>query len=173
MSGLRRTRRVEPERVWVARSVLDEIFLSGKEWSPDETGGMLLGFTGVDPGELVITGAAAAGPNAVRSRGGFRPDGPWQREELARRYRESGRVTTYLGDWHSHVCGQAIPSKKDLRTAKKIARTSGARMPHPLTLIVACEDDRWLVAGYRYNRRRLKPIRLKAFGSTEPKAEHV
>jgi pimeloyl-ACP methyl ester carboxylesterase len=55
----------------------------------------------------------------------------------------------------------------------RLARTSGARMPHPLTLIVACEDDHWLVAGYRYKRRRLKPIRLKAFGSTKPEAEQV
>ena len=94
----------------------------------------------------------------------FAPNGPWQREELAAVYASSGRITTYLGDWHSHPAGTALPSPKDLRTAKRVARSRAARASRPLTIILMCDDEKgWLAAAYRYSRWRLRPVKLEPF----------
>ncbi len=152
------------ERVWIARPVLTDIFARAKDKAPLETGGMLLGYEGVDPCELVVTQTIEAGPNAVEQKEAFAPNGPWQREELAAVYASSGRITTYLGDWHSHPAGTALPSPKDLRTAKRVARSRAARASRPLTIILMCDDEKgWLAAAYRYSRWRLRPVKLEPF----------
>ena len=143
---------------------MEEILAAAKEKAPLETGGMLVGYLGVEPAELVVTGMIGGGPDAIEKREGFEPNGAWQREELARRYEESGRVTTFVGDWHSHPAGVAAPSRKDVRTARRISRARAARMKEPLTLIAACEEnERWTIAGYRYRRWRLRAVRLEPF----------
>jgi integrative and conjugative element protein (TIGR02256 family) len=76
------------------------------------------------------------GPCAIREQARFEPDGEWQQAELERIYAESGRIETYLGDWHSHPIGLARPSRRDRRTAARIARDRHARCRNPLTLIV-------------------------------------
>jgi integrative and conjugative element protein (TIGR02256 family) len=94
---------------------------------------------------------------------GFLPDGRWQQAELERVYAESGRVTTYLGDWHSHPEGAPIPSRKDKRTARRVARVADARAPRPLTIIVASAGDDWLIAAYRFVGRSFRPLRIARF----------
>lgn len=160
---MRGPRRVGPERVWVERSVLDRIYAEADLKAPLETGGMLVGYCGIDPPEVVVTDVIGGGPAAIETEESFCPDGPWQREELAGRYRDSGRITTYLGDWHSHPAGIAAPSSRDRRTAKKISRTRDARMARPLTLILSCDDGEWSAFGYRYSRRRFWSVKIELF----------
>ena len=161
---MRRRRELEPERVWISEAVLEQILAAAKERAPRETGGMLVGYLGVEPAELVVTGTIEGGPRAIEKKEGFEPNGAWQREELARRYEESGRVTTFVGDWHSHPAGVAAPSRKDLRTARRVSRARAARMKEPLTLIAACdENEKWVIAGYRYRRWRLRAVPLELF----------
>lgn len=147
------------------------MFAEAQLFAQSETGGMLLGYRTEETGEqgeqgeqIVITDLIGAGPAAVHRRDGFIPDGAWQQERLGEKYVASGRVTTYLGDWHSHPDSSPLPSKKDRKTAKKISRHREARAQQPLMLIVGRDEDRWRLMGYRYVGGSFHPLVLKLFG---------
>jgi integrative and conjugative element protein (TIGR02256 family) len=151
------------ERVWIADAIVDEMFAQAREHAPLETGGMLVGYDGVEPLEPVVTFVIGPGPMAEHTLDGFVPDGRWQRAELTRIYAESGGVTTYLGDWHSHPDGAPSPSRKDRRTARRVARSAKARAPRPLTVIAGSIEDEWLIAAYRLVGRAFRPLRIIRF----------
>lgn len=112
----------------------------------------------------VITAVIGPGPGAVSEKRRFRPDGQWQRQEVARLYRVSGRSLTYLGDWHSHPARLPLPSRLDLRTARRIATFKESRASNPLILI-AGESPRHerLLAVYRYDGKRLRICKFVAY----------
>lgn len=133
--------------------------------SPMETGGMLLGY--VSPGrgtdQIVIDEIVGPGPRAIHERRRFEPDGAWQEARLADRYEASGRITTYLGDWHTHPDGAPTPSRRDRRTVRAIARSRAARAPRPLMFIMAFDLDHtagagWYGAMYRWGSGRLERV---------------
>jgi integrative and conjugative element protein (TIGR02256 family) len=55
--------------------------------------------------ELRITKMIGPGLNAFHGATSFYPDYDWQEEQIAEIYRTTGRVETYLGDWHFHPFG--------------------------------------------------------------------
>lgn len=126
-----------------------EIASQARFWAPRETGGMLVGYRETDAANAdgVVTRLVGAGPNAVRERSRFVPDGQWQQVELARLYASSDRTTTYLGDWHSHPRGTARPSPADRKTYNRVSRDSDARCPHPIVVIAAVKSEP-IVAAY-------------------------
>ena len=69
---------------------------------PQESGGILMGYWVVQPTEAVITDVIGPGPGAIHRDTSFLPDAEYQADQVARRYEASGRLHTYLGDWHSH-----------------------------------------------------------------------
>jgi integrative and conjugative element protein (TIGR02256 family) len=167
-----RRQRLEPVRVWLARAALEQMLEEAQARSPDETGGMLLGYLSPGGTEIAITDVIGPGPGALHRTHRFEPDGAWQQQQLAAAYQASGRITTFLGDWHSHADGLPAPSRKDARTAARVAHRRASRTRHPLTLILGQlprdlkpggepgTDDgasRWVFAVYRYRRRRLRP----------------
>jgi integrative and conjugative element protein (TIGR02256 family) len=151
------------ERVWIADAVLREMVAEARRHAPLETGGMLLGYEGVDPVEAVVTTLIGPGPTAEHAFDSFVPDAHWQQAELEIVYAESGRVTTYLGDWHSHPDGGPSPGRKDRRTARRVARSGDARAPHPLTIITASNEEDWLFAAYRFVGRSFRLLRISRF----------
>jgi integrative and conjugative element protein (TIGR02256 family) len=128
---------------------------------PKESGGVLLGYLAAEEKRHVqILAQIGPGPKARYRRDRFEPDGAWQAEQIAAAYEDSGRITTYLGDWHSHPRGGSSPSKLDRTTVKAIANTPEARAPNPLMLILFKGSEKWQLAGYRRGRRRLKAADL-------------
>lgn len=130
--------------------------------APLETGGMLLGYRVGD--EVVVQAITGPGPDAKHHRARFEPDAAWQQQELERVYAESGRITTYLGDWHTHPAGVPVPSRRDRKTARKVAREKSARAPRPLTAILGGEMRS--AAGlrlYEYRGRDFVEVSVEAF----------
>ncbi len=133
------------------------------EYAFDESGGMLIGYWS-ENGDAVITNVVAGGPSATRRPNSFVPDGRWQQERLEEIYDRSGRLHTYLGDWHSHPAGALRPSRRDRATARKIARASEARAPQPLTLITVQDGYAWRWRVFRYrSRRNIEQLALTRF----------
>lgn len=89
----------------------------------------------------MVADVIGPGPAAHHGATCFRPDAEWQTGEVARRYQKSGRLHTYLGDWHTHPHGSGFPSRRDRRTMAVVAHTPAARAPHPLLLIVEGTPD--------------------------------
>ena len=150
---LRRSRRGLSGTVWIAEHLLTPLEAEAAKHAPDETGGMLVGYWS-ESGEAVITETIEGGPDAIRRPSRFEPNGEWQQERLGELYIQSGRVHTYLGDWHSHPHGVPRPSLRDRDTAKKVAATKAARAPQPLTLICSKGSGDWEWAVFCYRRRR-------------------
>lgn len=137
---------------------------------PLETGGVLLGYR-VSQTEAVVTGAIGPGPSAIHRADGFSPDAAYQETELAARFESSDGRETYLGDWHSHPGSAPLPSRKDRRTLKRIAREPDAYCPTPIMLIAGDEADRWIIEGWqgrvgRLGRLSVRPVVLRLFDSS-------
>jgi len=106
-----------------------------------ETGGVLLGYWIRPFQEAVMTNAVGPGPRGIHRKNRFVPDCEYQESEVARLYEESGRLHTYLGDWHTHPKRGTLLSRRDHRTLIQIASFRNARTPAPLMGILICEPD--------------------------------
>jgi integrative and conjugative element protein (TIGR02256 family) len=131
-----------PPRLWLARHVSDDLAGRAQRLFPLETGGILLGYVAParssdGASDVVVVDAIGPGPRAKHDRRWFVPDHEWQVAELAERYKRSGRIAGYVGDWHSHPDGTALPSRQRLRTMRRIARHAEARLDRPTMLIVS------------------------------------
>jgi integrative and conjugative element protein (TIGR02256 family) len=122
---------------WISRKAIHEMRQEVERQTPFETGGCLLGYWGKEFEEVVIEECIGAGPKAKHCRFGFSPDSQWQTKEIAKIYESSGRISTYIGDWHSHPEGPLILSWKDRRTLLRIATYAPARAPHPLMALIS------------------------------------
>jgi integrative and conjugative element protein (TIGR02256 family) len=129
--------------------------------APLESGGVLLGWQDPEGLELVIARVVGPGPQATHRRTRFSPDDDWQRERIADAYAASGRTVSYLGDWHSHPGGGDMPSRRDERTARRIARSRSARARRPVMLILSGKADMWRPSAYRFIGRRLRRMEIE------------
>jgi integrative and conjugative element protein (TIGR02256 family) len=144
---------------WTDKCILEQAVSESDVWCPKETGGVLMGYwSGKD---AVITTIIGAGPKAVHRRYSFTPDDQWHAKEIARVYEESGRVITYLGDWHSHPYGSPRLSIKDLATLFRIATHKPARAPKPIMGILHSNPN-WELAIWH--------LALSRIGSSFPAA---
>lgn len=146
-------------RAWITSGAVARIAHEMGLYPDQETGGLLLGYWGGD--EVVVTTITGPGPDARHGRTWFEPDSSWQADQLAHLYRDSGRVVTYLGDWHTHPGGAPLPSRRDRKTLRRIRSTPEARAPRPLMGIVVPaagpEPALWCLS--RRRRPDLLPLR--------------
>lgn len=143
--------------------------LEAERHFPDESGGVLLGYSWPGRrGRIEVISQVGPGPKARHQRRRFEPDGAWQDAKISAAYEASGRVLTYLGDWHSHPRGGGSPSRLDTRTAREIAGCVEARLAHPLLVIIHGEPGRWKLAPHRLRRRRLGRVRFKVVDPEGP-----
>ena len=144
---LRTRRRVSAARLWLPRPVLEQIASEADTAFPDETGGA---FVGYEAGEdVVVTNVIRAGPRARRTTVEFEPDAEYQLEQIALLYAASGRLHTYIGDWHTHPGGPANCSYKDKNALRTISRDPASRCPRPVMLILG-DGDPWTMTAWRH-----------------------
>jgi|CXWL01.1.fsa_nt_gi integrative and conjugative element protein (TIGR02256 family) len=139
-------------KCWLPTNVRDSLIVEANQWVPQETGGVLLGYI-TARGDVVVTDTVGAGPNALRSRIGFLPDHEYQEDEIAQRYKASGRVHVYLGDWHSHPSGGPSLSRRDRRTLRVIASSKDARISTPIMLVIS-GGPLWCFTAWHYHAQR-------------------
>ncbi|MER9389897.1 Mov34/MPN/PAD-1 family protein [Mesorhizobium sp. M0435] len=114
-----------------------------ENWYGKETGGTFMGYW-TSSGAAVVRAMIPAGPDASHERHRFQPDQDWQQAEIAKHYARSGRLDSYLGDWHTHpdaVSGQL--SWKDRACLKTIIRTPAARNSTPILILMCGSPANW------------------------------
>lgn len=134
----------------ISKSVLRYILEACSSAGGLETGGILIGNYARDHDIAVI--AQVTGPPSDSRRGVtwfFRGIKGLQR--LLRRL-WSNELSYYLGEWHSHPRGRAIPSEADARQMKQIAGDNASKCPEPLLLIVGGTLESWDVRAYVFPR---------------------
>lgn len=146
---------------WLSRAALQTMALEARRWAPLESGGVLMGYRSGDA--VVVTLATTAGPGAVHDPKRYEPDGQHDQAEIARRYSESGRRETYLGDWHSHPDDSIGLSRTDRRTLRGIAEHPGARNTSPVMAIVGRHEGLAAVAVWVRAARGVRPVRVLVF----------
>ena len=123
-------------RIWIKKAVIDFVSENGNRWLPKETGGVFLGYRANNL-EFVVTDIIGPGSKAVHGNYSYYPDQVFHKNEIARKYQESGQYITYLGDWHTHPNSYSYLSNQDKTTVRKIAAYKEARLPNPIMLIAA------------------------------------
>jgi integrative and conjugative element protein (TIGR02256 family) len=148
---------------WVRASALSDMIAEADKWSPRETGGILIGYWSNRFSDVVVTNIIGPGPRAVHCKTSFQPDHDYQDIEVARLYLLSGRVHTYIGDWHTHPGATPEMSRADRRTLARIAQSPGARAPVPIMGILG-GDKSWRLAVWKTGGTRWvvqRPERLE------------
>lgn len=140
-------------RGWIGETLLADMQFEADRTFPRETGGVLMGFWAPLGKEVVVTSLIGPGPNAVHESDSFLPDAPYQEREIARVYRESGHIHTYLGDWHSHPRSTARLSRKDIGTLKRIRAWKDARIEIPIMGVLAGGEP-WQLSVWALRRVR-------------------
>ncbi len=116
---------------------------------PNETEGVLIGYQVKLYEEAVITDATDPGPKAEHQLYNFFPDNEYQKTEIKNYYHASGRLHTYLGDWHTHPQAPAYLSATDKKTLRRIASYTEARIPIPLMAVLG-EGPNWILKFWKY-----------------------
>lgn len=119
----------EPEvnRVLWSEDVRETIVSVAESSLQAETGGILIGFTDRE-GHAHVLRATGPGPKAERSRTGFSRDVDYVQTQLDRAASELGASAAYLGEWHSHLDADPVPSPTDINSLLSICEA-----PHYLT----------------------------------------
>jgi integrative and conjugative element protein (TIGR02256 family) len=143
---------------WISEAILGGMLAEAERMSPLETGGALIGYWVTAHEEAVITDVTGPGPRAIHAPYAFLPDDEFQEGEIARVYHVSGRLHTYLGDWHTHPGSSSYLSWRDKRTLRKVAISPDARAPIPLMAVFGGGPD-WVLKVWKY-----EPTRLECFG---------
>ena len=153
---------------WLDETALALMGRDTLKWSPKETGGPLFGY--VNFGEIVITRAFLPGPKAWHFPWLYRPDRTAVQMALEEVYEESDGRERWVGSWHSHPLGRALPSVVDRRTAARISAEEKVRCPEPVMLIhttrLAREGQRASRLGafqWSSDQQRLEPLRLRPY----------
>lgn len=100
-----------------------------------ETGGALFGFD--DRDHVVVACAYGPGPHARHRRASFEPHHATTGAIMAAVRKASTQRYRFLGSWHTHPGGAAVPSSRDTATAAEIAAEEEVLLPQPLVIIQA------------------------------------
>ncbi|ESY47017.1 hypothetical protein X744_30945 [Mesorhizobium sp. LNJC372A00] len=129
--------------VWVPRAIMQDMQIDADRWYDRETGGTFMGYW-AESNVAVVTAMIPAGPRAFHERSSFLPDQSWQQAEIAKHYERSGRLDTYLGDWHTHpdVVSNRL-SWTDRVCLKTIIKTPTARNQRPVMMLMCGKPGEW------------------------------
>lgn len=100
-----------------------------------ETGGSLFGWT-TESG-VIIACASGPGKGAKHRPRSFEPAARAVQASVDRVADSSDGRYSYVGSWHTHPCGDAVPSPIDLGTARSMSQQADLKLRRPLFLIVA------------------------------------
>jgi integrative and conjugative element protein (TIGR02256 family) len=140
-------------KCWIETQALTIIKSESERLTPKETGGILLGYWGLE--DVVVTTATGPGPKSKHKSSSYIPDIQFDRDQIAKIYHESGGVITYLGDWHSHPKGGSELSRDDIITLFNIATFELARLATPVMLISVKELCDWTPVVWRNEIERV------------------
>lgn len=133
---------------WLPAYLHDHCVAEAKHYHPLEAGGALMGYWH-GSSAVVVTAAIGPGPGALHERHNFEPDQDWQVAEIARHYEASGRLETYIGDWHSHPDAKTGHlSWTDRGVLRRIINTPSARVSNPLMIVFHGREDDWQVTAW-------------------------
>ena len=120
-------------RLVIGNRQLSDMRAMCAESHPLETGGVLTGYYNERHDTAIVTGVAGPPPDSRRQRTGFYRGTRGLRQMLLNLWRRS---EYYLGEWHYHPGGSALPSAADVRQMQDIAKDDDAHCPEPILIVM-------------------------------------
>jgi integrative and conjugative element protein (TIGR02256 family) len=154
---------MQKPRAWITTNALNTLITEAERRYPNETGGLLIGYSTND--DVIITAVTTPGPYAHHTSTQYVPDAEHDQEQVAKHYEESGRLHTYLGDWHTHPDAVPYLSPTDANTLRRIASTPTARQLRPLMCIAGGRPGAWLPIVWRHDKTRPAALQLTIYNS--------
>jgi integrative and conjugative element protein (TIGR02256 family) len=141
--------------VAVCATVLDKIdHYSRAPENMTEAGGILIGcYRG---SHIEITECSGPLRCDSRSKLRFDRDDPGHQELAKMRWKESGRVLTFVGEWHTHPEPSPTPSSIDLKTWREVARKNSMAST---VFLIKGYDDWWAGLASRKMLSKLSIVR--------------
>jgi integrative and conjugative element protein (TIGR02256 family) len=117
---------------------------------PSETGGVLLGYFDLKNDTVYVVDALPAPPDSQRGSGEFIRGVEGLEATVNEVNRRTGKVVTYVGEWHSHPRGVApLPSGWDIDLMVHLATLLQQDGLPALMLIVGDAREQWLIGSVR------------------------
>ncbi len=146
--------------IWIPKFLLEHIMVEADGFFPKETGGSLIGYYTQEQTVIVVTDIIDAGPKAKHAGNSFTPDYSYQEKRIAELYECSGRLYSYLGDWHSHPDGNSSLSYKDETVLKNISIHVPARAPCPIMLILGGVRGKWNMKVWQMKNSKIYAVSI-------------
>lgn len=130
------------KKIWIKEILLNKIKKDVTDHYPNETGGVLMGYTAIN-GDVVVTDIIMSGESALHKPCRFEPDQEYQERVIQDIFLSSNGNVTYLGDWHSHPDNPPQMSWLDKKTLFRIADHPQAQCPNPVMMILGYHKSAW------------------------------
>jgi integrative and conjugative element protein (TIGR02256 family) len=143
-------------KIFINKRILDSFFNETKLFGLKETGGVLIGYrVGY---EFVITDSTGPGPNAKHQLFNFERDIEYCNNKIEEKFEQSNGILNYIGEWHTHPIGKAIPSVQDNKAMIEISQTDHYQNDCPILIIVRKKGNEISIGTFIYKDRKRKKI---------------
>jgi proteasome lid subunit RPN8/RPN11 len=126
--------------LWLDQPALEVIERRARERPFLETGGALFGYEETD--DVAVAFAFGPGRHAKHRPRSFEPHEPTTAGLMGLVREASGARYRFLGSWHTHTRGLAVPSSVDNATASRMSEQSDLLLPEPVVVIQAIDSAR-------------------------------
>jgi integrative and conjugative element protein (TIGR02256 family) len=134
-------------RVFIDHGVEHQLRALRTQGFPNETGGILLGYYDFNIDAVIVVAGLPAAPDSQGTAHSFKRGVVGQVAALEDAAKRTGRMVSYIGDWHSHPPGHsAAPSQDDLIQLAHLALGMADDGLPAVQLIVGERDMRILQA---------------------------
>jgi len=113
---------------------------------PFEFGGLLIGRY-LDGNKTVSIEDILVQENAISSKFSFERGNSDATPELEKFFRQQPSLT-YVGEWHTHPDGPAVPSRQDLTSMQELAKDDRVLITNPVLMILGVSANRFQMQSY-------------------------
>jgi len=129
----------------ISQSIMDKIIALCIKANNIETGGILIGYYNTGHEWAMVTEATKPSKDSDSGSTWFYRGIAGLQQKL---YKLWPRRKYYLGEWHYHPNGAAIPSQTDMNQMKSISISTKYNCPEPILLIVGNRSDEFEIKSY-------------------------
>ncbi|MFJ8010620.1 Mov34/MPN/PAD-1 family protein [Streptomyces fagopyri] len=125
-----------------------------------ETGGILLGHHAHDT--VTVHHAGTPGPAAVRTPTYFLRDLAHAQALADGAFAADGSI--WVGEWHTHPTGQAVPSARDTATYQQLLDDPELGFHSVIAVILTRHEHHWVGVAWAARHDRITPVELRLDG---------
>lgn len=133
----------------ISPSIIEKLLGQSKKSNDNETGGILIGHYDKNLEWAIISEVTGPPDDSQSGPNWFYRGIKGLQQKLSNLW---PRQKYYLGEWHFHPHGAAIPSQSDMNQMKKIADSSKYHCPEPILILIGERAGQFEIKAYVFLR---------------------